>query len=272
MNMGGKSDAEISLKLVSIEFLGTLLLVFAGCAATVAAAKDSSTYNSSGVLQTALAWGFVYAALTQTFSHIGGVHMNPAITVAFFVTKRISLVATLVYIATQIVAAIVGAAIVDSFSGQKRLYNLGGTKMASDVSSGDAFGLEFIITFVVVFVFFALLDPKVRFSGSVHLSTIHFGGVIALVHLIAIPFTGCSINPARSFGPAVITNTWNNHWVYWLGPLAGGALGGLLYVLWYAEGSMRMTFGELFGFSSARSSESEHATVVVSSSMASAAV
>jgi glycerol uptake facilitator-like aquaporin len=84
--------------------------------------------------------------------------------------------------------------------------------------------MEFIITFIVVVVLFSLMDPANKFPGAVHLSTLHFGGVVAFVHLIAvlpktlsdspkIPFTGCSINPARSFGPAVISNSWDNHWV-----------------------------------------------------------
>lgn len=247
--MAATSYNEVSLKLISIEFLATLLLVFSGCAANIAASKDSSNFvnGSSIVLQSAVAWGIVYAILTQTFAHVGGVHMNPAITIAFFVTKKISLFTAAVCIATQIVGSIAGAAIVDSISGQRRLFSLGVTQVASDVSSGDAFGLEFIVTFIVVFAFYSLLDPKLRFAGSSHLSTMHFGAVVTLVHLIAIPFTGCSINPVRSFGPAVVTGVWNNQWVYWIGPLAGGALGGLLHVLWYADGDLHMTFGELFG-------------------------
>lgn len=100
-------DENLSLKVISVEFLATLLLIFTGCGATIAASKEAA---GPEYLQIALAWGFAYATLTQTFSHVSGAHMNPAITLSFLVTRRMSLRVALVYIATQGAAQSLGEA------------------------------------------------------------------------------------------------------------------------------------------------------------------
>jgi glycerol uptake facilitator-like aquaporin len=93
------SSESLSAKTLSVEFLATLLLVFAGCGATVASGKSGN--GDYSVLQDAVGWGLVYAVLTQSFAHISGAHMNPAVTIALFVSRRISFSTTLVYMATQ---------------------------------------------------------------------------------------------------------------------------------------------------------------------------
>eukprot|EP00048_Salpingoeca_helianthica_P016672 m.233561 g.233561 ORF g.233561 m.233561 type:complete len:271 (-) comp19206_c0_seq1:26-838(-) len=244
-----------TFRAATLEFLATLLLVFTGCGATVAA----TTASGEPALQIALAWGFAYATLLQLFSGVLGVHMNPAVSLAFFVTRKLSVREFFERLAIQVVGAITGAAILDSVSGQRRLGSLGVNKIGN-ISSGAAFGMEFVITFIVVLALFALMEPAFHFPGATHVSTLHYGAVIALVHLIALPFTGCSINPARSFGPAVVTGEWADHWVFWIGPLGGGALGGLLYALWCGSDTARMSMKELLAGSTSEQSPTSAST------------
>ena len=96
--MALQSADSLSFKTASVEFLATLLLIFTGCGATIAVAQGG---NGPQYLQVALAWGFAYATLTQTFAHLSGAHMNPAITLSFLVTRRISLRVAIIYIAIQ---------------------------------------------------------------------------------------------------------------------------------------------------------------------------
>lgn len=96
--MAAFGEENLTIKAVSVEFLATLLLVFAGCGATIASVKDG---ESSATLQEAVAWGFVYMILTQMFANIGGVHMNPSITIALFATKKSTFRVTVMYIVTQ---------------------------------------------------------------------------------------------------------------------------------------------------------------------------
>ncbi|CAG0915159.1 unnamed protein product [Notodromas monacha] len=169
----------------------------------------------------------------QAIAHVSGGHINPAVSIGFFTCRRMTLVKTLLYIFAQSLGAITGSAILQvrqslrclSWSSQNGM--LGVTVLATQITSVQGLAIEIIITFMLVFLIVSTTDGgRQDVSGSVPLA---IGIYIVGAAFAAGPLTGGSMNPARSLGPAVITGHWKAHWVYWAGPLAGGALAGLLY-------------------------------------------
>lgn len=208
---------------VGAELLGTLILTMIGCGSVV-------TWDDDGKLvQIALCFGLSVATAVWIIGHVSGGHINPAVTVAFFVTRRISLARAIFYLLSQCVGAIIGAAVLYGVTPASHRHNgsLGLTKVNPELTGAQAFGVEFFITLVLVLTVFASCDKRRKdLNGSFPLS---IGLSVTMCHLFAIQYTGSSMNTARSFGPAVIMNYWEYHWVYWLGPLLGGLVAGLLY-------------------------------------------
>jgi len=163
----------------------------------------------------------------QCVGHISGGHLNPAVTLAMLATGRIGLIKSLLYIVAQCLGAIAGAGILKSLTPDSLHHSLGQTTVNPQLNPVQGFGVEFLITFVLVFVIFAVTDDnRSDITGSVPLI---IGLTVSTCHLFAIPYTGSSMNSARAIGPAVISGTWENHWVYWLGPCGGGVAAGILY-------------------------------------------
>ncbi|CAH1780058.1 unnamed protein product [Owenia fusiformis] len=201
------------------ELLGTLFLVLVGCGSCLDA-------NSSTV-QKALGFGLSVATMAWILSNVSGCHINPAITLPMVVTRKVTIVRGLFYIIAQIAGGVIGAAILKGLIPSQYHGALGATGLSPKVTVAQGFGIEFMITFVLVFTVFASCDGKRNdFNGSTPLS---IGLSITMCHVFAVPFTGASMNPARSFGPAAVMKSFPNHWVYWVGPLLGGLVAGLLY-------------------------------------------
>uniref|UniRef100_A0A8D2P7B1 Aquaporin 5 n=1 Tax=Zosterops lateralis melanops TaxID=1220523 RepID=A0A8D2P7B1_ZOSLA len=203
---------------VFVEFLCTLIFVFIGLGSAL---KWPSALPS--ILQIALAFGLAIGTLVQAFGHISGAHINPAVTIAFFVGNQISLLRTLLYVLAQLVGAIAGAGILYGVTPA----NTRGNLLNYHVTPGQALVVEIILTFQLAACIFASTDNRRSGVGSPALS---IGLSVTLGHLVGIYFTGCSMNPARSFGPAVITRRFSSvHWVFWVGPILGACLASLLY-------------------------------------------
>jgi aquaporin PIP len=168
------------------------------------------------------------AALTQ----LAGGHLNPAITIAMFLARRISLLRAIVYIIYRLSGAIVGSALVRAVDPAGFKAALGAAnRLNSWANVGTGLGAEIILTAIFVFVVFAAVDQR-RGAHSAHvpvLAPLAIGIVVFLAHIVAVPIDGCSVNPARSFGAAVVARTWHHHWIFWVGPIIGGAAAGLLY-------------------------------------------
>merc|ERR1712224_82476 len=165
--------------------------------------------------------------------HISGGHINPAVTFSLAVTGKVSPIKAAIYVVAQCFGGITGAAILKGIlPAPLDDGSLGATLVASDLSVGKALGLEMMMTFLLVLTVFAMIDPSRPNHGFAPLA---IGFSIFIAHLIGIPFTGCGINPARSLGPAVVAGKMDDHWVYWVGPLLGGALGAVSYDLWFTE-------------------------------------
>ncbi|XP_010135120.1 PREDICTED: aquaporin-5 [Buceros rhinoceros silvestris] len=198
---------------VFVEFISTLIFVFIGLGSAL---KWPSALPS--ILQIALAFGLAIGTLVQAFGHISGAHINPAVTIAFFVGNQISFLRTLSYVIGQLVEAIATNA----------RGNLALNALNNNTTAGQALVVEIILTFQLAACIFASTDN--RRNGNVGSPALSIGLSVAVGHLVGIYFTGCSMNPARSFGPAVVMRTFSPaHWVFWVGPILGACLAALLY-------------------------------------------
>jgi aquaporin-4 len=231
------------------EFLGTLLLVLVACGACgsfpIALPPDPAVNSTVGAVpkfkprpadfvQIALAFGLSVGTIVWSIAHVSGGHINPGVTIGFLVTRKISLVRAILYTAVQSVGAVLGAVILQLVSPPGVNDALGTTSPGRGVGTGQAFAIELFITFVLVFTVFATCDgQRTGFNGSGPLA---IGLSIAMCHLWAIPYTGSGMNPARAFGSALVSGNLKPeiHWVYWAGPLLGGALAGILYDFLFA--------------------------------------
>jgi len=222
-----------SQKLVA-EFLGTFALVFFGAGAVCT--ERFLQGNGSGPLGAALASGLAIAVMSVAFGHISGAHFNPAVTIGFWITKRMSTVEVLGYWIAQMLGGIVAAFCLKAIVPREDAWQpvLGGTPdLVRDFTRLPAMGLEALITFFLVLVYFATTSEDNIDSRS--LSSFAVGLVYTIGILVAAPFTGAALNPARAFGSALASTHWSNQGVYWVGPLAGGFLAGLIYDSMYAR-------------------------------------
>jgi len=204
----GKYNAEV---------LGTLVLVLFGCGAAVFAGA------SLGVLGIAVAFGLVIVAMAYLIGPISGCHINPAVSFAMLINKRISLKEFCCYVIAQVIGAILGAAILFGF------LHLAGHEV---VSMGENFFGEFnwygafLVEVVLTFVFIAAILGVTGKNGNPGNAGLVIGFTLILVHILGIPLTGTSVNPARSLGPALFmgAEALNQVWVFLLAPLVGAAL------------------------------------------------
>src|SRR5881409_144469 len=216
---------------VFAEFIATLLFVFIGSGAVVGVVGvlgRPPTEDIGALVAIALAHGLAIAVLVAAIARISGGHINPAVTFAAVITGRMKAGPGVLYVAAQLAGAVVGALVLaSSVAG-----NLGAHALNDNALTSDFAGLlvEIILTFVLVFTVFAVaMDPR----GPSNLAPIAIGLAVLVDHFVGVPLTGASMNPARSFGPALVSNSWDDHWVYWIGPLTGGALAGLIYYFVY---------------------------------------
>lgn len=207
-------------KAVLAEFLGTCFLVMVAVGATL----QTSTLD---IVQISLSFGLCVASAVWIFGHISGGHVNPAVTIAMFVTRKISLIRAIFYIFAQCAGSLVGAGILKGLTPSARQGGLGATTLSEGVTPIMGVGIELFITMLLVLTVFAACDSKRNDLGGSFPLTI--GLAVTVGHLWAIEFCGGGMNPARSLGPAIVMNIWKDHWVYWVGPMTGGVCAGLLY-------------------------------------------
>jgi aquaporin TIP len=205
------------------ELIGTFALVFVGSGAIIRTALPGATSTLTDV---ALAHGIILAVMVTATMRISG-HFNPAVTAGFLLTRRIEPIMATVYWIAQFLGAILAAYVLKMTMPEAAVEatRLGGQSIASDLTFGKAVLLEAIGTFFLVFVIFGTaVDPKAPRVGGFAI-----GLTLGAVILAIGPFTGASLNPARSFGPAVVMQLFEGHGAYWLGPLIGGAGAAVLY-------------------------------------------
>jgi aquaporin TIP len=211
------------------EFIGTFTLIFIG-AGSIIAANDIKDPSLIGI---AIAHGLAIGVMVSALGHISGGHFNPAVTFGFLITKRITPVLAAVYWGAQLAGAALAALALNELMPAASVaeVNLGVPAIGHGVGAGAAFGLEAILTFFLVLVVFATaVDPRGTFKSIAGLA---IGLTITIDILFAGPYTGAAVNPARAFGPQLIGSHWANGWVWYAGPLLGGAIAALLYEFLY---------------------------------------
>jgi aquaporin Z len=220
---------------LTAEFLGTFALVFFGEGA-ICADQFLHGAGSLGLLGIAAAHGLAIAVMFAAFGQISGGHFNPAVTIGFWVTKRVNTIDVLLYWAVQLAGAIAASFLLKVIIPEDtwRAVALGTPEMVRDLPRLSAMTLEALGTFFVVIVMFATaVDDNQSTARSI--AGFAIGLTFALGIMVAGPFTGGALNPARALGPALASAHWANWGVYWVGPLAGGFLAGLLYDSLYLQ-------------------------------------
>ncbi|XP_049603547.1 aquaporin-4 [Syngnathus scovelli] len=224
------------------EFVAMLLFVFLGVGSTIDWTASKEAKPDRKVL-ISLCFGLSIATLAQCFGHISGGHINPAVTLAMVVTKKVTIIKGVFYLLAQLIGAVAGGGIVWLVSPSDFRPNLGVTGLGKDVSGGIGLLVELLLTFQLVFTIFASCDPKrTDLGGSAALA---IGVSVTIGHLFGIPYTGASMNPARSFGPSVIATNFKDHWVYWVGPFLGAIIAALLYELIFCPSSSKPSPGQV---------------------------
>jgi len=182
------------------------------------------------LISIALAHGFTIAILVYATGNTSGGHINPAVTIALTVRGIISITRGLMYIGSQIVGAICGAYFLRAIMPASYTGDIGCTDLSPHMNEGQGFGLEFFMTFfLVIVIFLTAVDEQ----GAGELAPLAIGLTVVVDHLVAVPWTGASMNPARSFGPAVAIGHWNHHWIYWVGPIVGAIWATFIYTAFF---------------------------------------
>jgi aquaporin Z len=218
---------------LAAELIGTAWLVFGGCGSAVLAAA----YPDLGIGFTGVAFAFGLTLLTMAYAigHISGCHINPAVTIGLWAGGRFPAKEVIPYVIVQVIGGIAGAAV---------LYVVASGHPGFDVSAGfaangygdhspdnytlaSALVVEIFLTFGFLFVIMGATDKRVPAGFA----PIAIGLALTLIHLISIPVTNTSVNPARSTGPAVFVGGWalGQLWMFWVAPIVGGVLGGVIY-------------------------------------------
>lgn len=212
------------LLMLFAEILGTFLLVLIGCASCI----PWIMLAPPNVLHIAFTFGLVVASLAQVLGPISGCHVNPAVSFGLLVSGNCSFLKAVSYVVCQCCGAIAGSAVLKLIIPKALADNgVGITALHFNVTAAQGVVMEIIITFLLVLVVHAVTDPKR--SDVKGWAPLAIGLTIAVAHMAAVPITGSSMNPARSLGPAVVHDKYERLWIYWVGPLIGGAVAGGLY-------------------------------------------
>jgi MIP family channel proteins len=218
------SDA---LRRGTAEFIGAFALVFIGAGAVLAAGPTTEP----GVVGIAFANGLAIAVMVSAVGHISGGHFNPAITLGFLVTGRLHPILAVVYWIAQFGAAVAAAALLRWIFDDTNEGNLGAPVLNPAIEPEAGLIIEAILTFFLVWVVFATAaDPRGTFKSIAGLA---IGLTITMDVLMGGPLTGAAMNPARAFGPELISNTWDDFWIWYVGPFAGGVIAAVAYEVLY---------------------------------------
>lgn len=220
-------------KRIAAEFLGTFWLVLGGCGSAVLAAAFPLV--GIGLLGVSLAFGLTVLTMAFAIGHISGCHLNPAVSVGLVVGKRFPVSELLPYIIAQVLGAIAGAAILYVIASGKLGFSLAGGLASNGYAEHSPGGYtlvaglvsEVVLTFMFLIVILGSTDKR----APAGFAPIAIGLALTLIHLISIPVTNTSVNPARSTGPAIFVGGWalQQLWMFWVAPIVGAALAGLAY-------------------------------------------
>ena len=215
------------------ELIGTFWLVFGGCGTAVISAGFPKV--GVGLLGVALAFGLTLLTMAFTIGSISGCHINPAVTIGLWAGKRFPAAEVLPYIIAQVIGGILAASVLYVIASGAAGFDVSngfaangyGAHSPGGYSLGSAFVAEVVLTFMFLIVILGSTDKR----APAGFAPIPIGLVLTLIHLISIPITNTSVNPARSTGPALFVGGWalSQLWLFWVAPIAGAAIGGFFY-------------------------------------------
>jgi aquaporin Z len=226
-------------KRAAAEFIGTFWLVFGGCgSAVLAAAFPGLGIGFAGV---ALAFGLTVLTMAYAIGHISGCHLNPAVSVGLVAGKRFPASELLPYVIAQVLGASAGSAVLYFIASGKEGFSLAGGFASNGFGAhspggyamGSCFAAELVLTFMFLIIILGATDTR----APKGFAPIAIGLGLTLIHLISIPVTNTSVNPARSTGPALFVGGWalQQLWLFWLAPIVGAALAGVVYSFFQEE-------------------------------------
>lgn len=213
-----------TLKAAVAEFIATFALIFVGAGSVIMAGP-----SGSGLVGVALAHGLVLAIMVSATLHVSGGSVNPAVTIGLWAAGKLSSAKALVYVAAELAGGIVGALLLRGLVPGEywRPADLGAPALVPTIGTGKGVLIEALLTFFLVFVVFATAVDERGAASKV--SGLAIGLVLTFDILACGPLTGAAVNPARAFGPEVALGHFTDWWVYWVGPMAGGIIAGVLY-------------------------------------------
>nr|AAF78757.1 putative aquaporin TIP3 [Vitis cinerea var. helleri x Vitis rupestris] len=223
----GEASHPDALKAALAEFFSMLIFVFAGEGSGMAFNKltDSGSSTPAGLVAAALAHGFALFVAVSVGANISGGHVNPAVTFGAFLGGHITLLRGILYWIAQLLGSVVACLLLKFSTGG---LETSAFSLSSGVSVWNALVFEIVMTFGLVYTVYATaVDPKKGNLGII--APIAIGFIVGANILAGGAFDGASMNPAVSFGPAVVSWSWANHWVYWAGPLIGAAIAAIIY-------------------------------------------
>lgn len=228
------------------EFLGTFLLVFGGCGSAVLAAAFPEV--GIGLVGVSLAFGLTVLTMAYAVGHVSGGHFNPAVTIGLFTARRIPAADLAPYIAAQAIGAIAAAALLLLIASGKPGYSILVNGLAANgygehSPGGYSLLAGFVCETVLTFFFLLIILGSTESRAPQGFAPLAIGLALTLIHLISIPVTNTSVNPARSLGPAVFVGGWalTQLWLFWLAPLLGAVLAGLVYPILARESETKGT-------------------------------
>jgi len=221
------------------EFFGTFWLVFGGCGAAVLDAAFPQL--GIGFLGVALAFGLTLLTMAYAIGHVSGCHINPAVSVGLWAGGRFPASELIPYIIAQVVGGVAGSTVLYFIASGKSGFDLGGgfacNGYADHSPGGYSLGACLLAEIVLTFFFLFVILGSTHGRAPVGFAGIPIGLSLTLIHLIGIPVDNLSVNPARSTGPAIFVRGWalSQLWLFWVAPLIGAALAGLVYTALFKE-------------------------------------
>jgi MIP family channel proteins len=214
---------------IAAEFLGTLFFVFVGTGAAVGATELLGGADSAALLVIALAFGLGIVIAVAWTANISGGHINPAVTLAMIIAKKITVPLGIAYMVAQFVGAAIASLLLLLCMPDAVDDNLGRQTLGAGMANGEGLLMEILLT---AFFLIVIFNVAVSNKGWGLNAPIAIGLAIAVIHLIGVPFSGASVNPARSFGPDLVTGEWEDFWVYLVGPFVGAAAAAFGWLWW----------------------------------------
>ena len=226
--MNGKTEHVMlssDLKKYVAEFIGTMVLVLMGCGSAVIAG------NYVGYLGISFAFGLSVVAMVYTIGTISGCHINPAISISMFIAKKLSPKDTAFYVASQCAGAIVGAGILLVIASGNAGYSLAVNGLGANMYSTYSLAAAFVTELVLTFIFVLVVHGATHENAPKGFAGLAIGLALVLIHIVSIPITGTSVNPARSLGPAVFVggDALSQLWLFWVAPIIGGILAAIVW-------------------------------------------